>query len=63
MTETMTAGALESLVLRECTTYREHWATGGNRDFGSVSQLRAKRYTVQVDAGYLQDAKKIADRM
>lgn len=40
-----------------------HWATGGERDFRSVSQVLAKRYTVQVDAGYFDDAKKIADRI
>ena len=38
-----------------------HWATGGDRDFSSVSQLEAKRYTVQVHAGYLDEARKIAD--
>ncbi|MGZ8815284.1 MAG: general stress protein [Mycobacterium sp.] len=38
-----------------------HWATGGDRDFSSVSQVLAKRYTVQVEAGYLDEAKKIAD--
>ena len=40
-----------------------HWATGGDRDFSSVSQVLAKRYTVQVDAGYLDEARKIADRI
>ena len=39
------------------------WATGGDRDFSSVSQVLAKRYTVQVDAGYLDEARKIADRI
>jgi hypothetical protein len=38
-------------------------ATGGDRDFSSVSQVLAKRYTVQVDAGYLDEARKIADRI
>ena len=36
------------------------WATGGDRDFSSVSQLIAKRYIVQVDARYLDEARKIA---
>jgi hypothetical protein len=40
-----------------------HWATGGDRDFSSVSQVLAKRYTVQVEAGYLDEARKIADRI
>lgn len=40
-----------------------HWATGGDRDFSSVSQVLAKRYTVQVDAGYLDEARTIADRI
>ena len=37
-----------------------YWATGGDRDFSSVSQLIAKRYIVQVDARYLDEARKIA---
>ena len=40
-----------------------HWATGGDRDFSSVSQVLAKRYTVQVEAGNLDEARKIADRI
>jgi hypothetical protein len=40
-----------------------HWATGGDRDFTSVSQVLAKRYTVRVDAGHLDEARKIADRI
>ena len=43
--------------------FMAHWATGGDRDFSSVSQVLAKRYTVQVDAGYLDEARKIADRI
>ena len=40
-----------------------HWATGGNRDFDSFTQVLARRYTVQVDAQYLEEARKIADRI
>ena len=40
-----------------------HWATGGRRDFSSVNDLVARRYTVEVDAGYLDEAVKIADRI
>ncbi|MDT2003939.1 hypothetical protein FXW78_02275 [Rhodococcus opacus] len=40
-----------------------HWATGGDRDFSSVSRLLATRYTVHVDADYFDDARKIADRI
>lgn len=40
-----------------------HWATGGRRDFSSVNDLLARRYTVEVDAGYLDEAAKIADRI
>ena len=40
-----------------------HWATGGDRDFSSVSQVLAKSYAVQVEAGYLDEARKIADRI
>ena len=40
-----------------------HWATGGRRDFSSVNDLVARRYTVEVDASYLNEAVKIADRI
>ena len=40
-----------------------HSMTGGDRDFSSVSRLLAKRYTVEVDAGHFDDARKIADRI
>ena len=40
-----------------------HWTTGGHRDFSSVNDLVARRYTVEVDAGYLEEAVKIADRI
>jgi len=40
-----------------------HWTTGGRRDFSSVNDLVARRYTVEVDAGYLQRAVEIADRV
>ncbi|MCX5046397.1 hypothetical protein OG921_24805 [Aldersonia sp. NBC_00410] len=40
-----------------------HWATGGDRDFSSVSQLLAERYTVHVDADYFDRASNIADRI
>jgi hypothetical protein len=40
-----------------------HWTTGGRRDFSSVNNLVARRYTVEVDAGYLEEAVKIADRI
>ena len=40
-----------------------HWTTGGRRDFSSVNDLVARRYTVEVDAGYLEEAVKIADRI
>ena len=40
-----------------------HWATDGRRDFSSVKDLVARRYTVEVDAGYLDEAVKIADRI
>jgi hypothetical protein len=39
-----------------------HWATDGSRDFSSISGLVAKRYTVEVDAGYLDAATTIVDR-
>jgi hypothetical protein len=39
------------------------WATDGRRDFSSVKDLVARRYTVEVDAGYLDEAVKIADRI
>ena len=40
-----------------------HWTTDGRRDFSSVNDLVARRYTVEVDAGYLEEAVKIADRI
>jgi hypothetical protein len=40
-----------------------HWTTGGRRDFSSVNDLVARRYTVEVDAGYLEEAVKIANRI
>ncbi len=40
-----------------------HWATGGNRDFVSEGRLAATRYVVEVDAGHLDEAKNIADRL
>lgn len=43
--------------------FAAHWATGGRRDFTSVSGLVAKRYTVEVDAGYLDAATTIVDRV
>jgi len=43
--------------------FAAHWATGGNRDFSSVGRLVATRYVVEVDAGQLDEAKKIADRL
>ena len=33
-----------------------HWATGGVRDFSSVSGLEADEYEVQVDAGLYEEA-------
>lgn len=33
-----------------------HWATGGRRDFSSVTALQAAEYEVQVDAGLHDDA-------
>ncbi|WP_234794275.1 general stress protein [Mycolicibacterium flavescens] len=38
-----------------------HLATGGRRDFSSISGLVAKSYTVQVDALYFDEAVRIAD--
>ena len=38
------------------------WATGGRRDFSSVTAMVAERYTVQVDPAYLDEATKIVDR-
>lgn len=43
--------------------FTAHWATGGERDFSSAGQLAAARYIVQVDAGFLDEAKKIADQL
>ncbi|MDA2894426.1 hypothetical protein PDG61_26200 [Mycolicibacterium sp. BiH015] len=42
--------------------FTAHWATGGERDFSSAGVLAATKYVVQVDAGYLDEAKKIAER-
>lgn len=39
-----------------------HWATRGRRDFASVKALEADRYAVQVEAGYIAEAARIADR-
>ena len=36
-----------------------HWATGGRRDFSSVTALEAAEYEVQVDAGFYQEALRI----
>ncbi len=33
-----------------------HWATGGHRDFASVTSLEAAEYEVQVDAGLYEEA-------
>ena len=38
-----------------------HWATRGRRDFASVKGLEAARYSVEVEAGYLAEAVRIAD--
>jgi hypothetical protein len=43
--------------------FAAHWATGGRRDFTSVTAMVAERYTVQVDPAYLDEASKIADRI
>jgi hypothetical protein len=43
--------------------FAAQWATDGRRDFSSVKDLVARRYTVEVDAGYLEEAVKIADRI
>jgi heat induced stress protein YflT len=43
--------------------FAAHWATGGRRDFTSVTAMVAERYTVQVDPAYLDEATKIADRI
>ena len=43
--------------------FAAHGATGGERDFSSVGQVLAKRYTVEVDADYFDDASRIADRI
>lgn len=39
-----------------------HWSTRGRRDFSSVQGLRAQRYEVQVDAGYADEAARLAAR-
>lgn len=39
-----------------------HWATRGRRDFSSVKDLEATRYTVEVEEGYVAEAARIADR-
>lgn len=39
------------------------WATRGRRDFSSVQGLQATHYTVQVEAGYVAEAARIADRV
>jgi Heat induced stress protein YflT domain len=43
--------------------FTAHWATGGERDFSSEGRLVAARYAVEVDAGFLDEAKKLADRL
>ena len=43
--------------------FAAQWATGGRRDFSSVTAMVAERYTVHVDPEYLDDATKIADRI
>jgi hypothetical protein len=43
--------------------FAAHWATGGRRDFTSVTAMVAERYTVHVDFAYLDEATKIADRI
>jgi hypothetical protein len=37
-----------------------HWATGGRRDFASVTSLQADEYEVQVDAGLYEQAMRVA---
>lgn len=37
-----------------------HWATRGRRDFSSVQTLEAHRYQVHVDAGYAEEATRLA---
>jgi hypothetical protein len=37
-----------------------HWATRGRRDFSSVRGLEAESYAVQVDAGYEDEAARVA---
>ncbi|MFD1211047.1 general stress protein [Arthrobacter sp. GCM10027362] len=39
-----------------------HWASGGRRDFKSVTSLEAERYAVMVDAEYFAEAAAIANR-
>lgn len=39
-----------------------HWATGGHRDFSSISALEAAEYEVQVDAGLYEDAQQVIGR-
>jgi hypothetical protein len=43
--------------------FTAQWATGGERDFSSEGRLAAARYVVEVNAAFLDEAKKIADRL
>jgi hypothetical protein len=40
-----------------------HWASGGHRDFASVSTLQADEYEVQVDAALYEEALRVVGRM
>jgi hypothetical protein len=41
----------------------EHFATGGSRDFSSISDTRADHYEVQVDDGYASEAQRVLATM
>jgi heat induced stress protein YflT len=40
-----------------------HFATGGSRDFSSISDTRADHYEVQVDDGYASEAQRVLATM
>jgi heat induced stress protein YflT len=40
-----------------------HFATGGSRDFSSISDTRAHHYEVQVDDGYASEAQRVLATM
>lgn len=59
----LTFGLVTGALVGAVFGFVAHWSTGGRRDFSSISSLVAKRYTVQVDADYLDEATRIADRL